>query len=60
MSGVLREVSDHRATHEAICADVKKGTVDLEREATEAHEKTRSHRERCRRITKSTQDQKQL
>ena len=33
------------------CADLKKAclrTAELKREATDAHEKTRSHRERCR------------
>ena len=40
----FREVSNCRATHEAICAEVKKAslrTADLKRKAAEAHEKTR-------------------
>ena len=40
-----------KATHEAVCVEVNQETADLKRKATEAHEKTCSHRERCRRIT---------
>ena len=50
----MREVGNPRAIHEAICAEVKKAsqrTADLKRKATEAHKKTRSHRERCKIIT---------
>ena len=44
-----------RALHEATCADLKKAcqeTAELKSKETDAHEKTRSHRERCRRATK--------
>ena len=37
------------------CADLKKScqrTAQLKHKATDAHEKTRSHRERCRRAAK--------
>ena len=37
-----------------MCVEVKKAgqrTAELRRKAAEAHEKTRSHRERCRRLT---------
>ena len=40
LNGAFRKVSNCRATHEAICADVKKAsqrTADLKRKATEAH-----------------------
>ena len=40
--------------HEATCAEVKKAsqrTAELERNASEENEKTRSHRERSRRLT---------
>ena len=53
-SAKFREVSNRRATHEATCAEVKKAsqrTADLKRKASEANEKTRSHRDRSRRIT---------
>ena len=49
LSGAFREVRNRRATHEAVCAEVKKAsqrTADLKRKTTEAHEKTRSPRER--------------
>ena len=46
--------SGKSAIYEAICAEVKKAsqrTAGLKRQTAEAHEKTRSHQERCRRIT---------
>ena len=54
LSGAFREISNRRADHEATCAEVKKvsqRTAELKRKATEAHEKTISHREGSRRIT---------
>ena len=54
-NGAFWEVTNCRALHEATCVDLKKAcqrTVELKRKAAEAHERTRSHRERCRRATK--------
>ena len=54
LNGAFREFSNCRATHEAVCAGVMKAsqrTAVLKRTHAEAHEKTRSHRERCRRVT---------
>ena len=48
LSGAFREVSNRRATREATCAEVKKAsqrTAELRRKASEANEKTRSHRD---------------
>ena len=50
-----REFSNCRAPHEVTCVDLKKAcewTAELKRKADDAPERTRSHRERCRRATK--------
>ena len=55
LNGAFREVNKCRVLHVETCADLKKvcqRTTELKREATNAHEKTRSHRERRRRATK--------
>ena len=49
------EVSNCGALHDASCVDLKNAcqrTGELKRKADDAHERTRSHRERCRRGTK--------
>ena len=51
----LETVRDFQALHEVTCVDLKNAcprTAELRRKATDAHERTRSHRERCRRATK--------
>ena len=51
----FREVSNCRALHDVMCVDLKNAcqrTAELKRKADDAHERTRSHRERCRRATK--------
>ena len=55
LNGALREVDNCRALHEETCVDLKKAcqsTAEIKRKANDAHERTRSHRERCRRVTK--------
>ena len=55
LNGAFREVSNCRALHEATCVDLKKAcqrTAELKRKAADAHERTQSHRERCRRAAK--------
>ena len=55
LNGTFREVGNCRAFHDAICVDLKNAcqrTAELKRKADDAHERTRSHRERCRRAKK--------
>ena len=54
LSGAFREASNRRATHEATCSEVEKGsprTLEVKRKATEALERMSTHRERSRRVT---------
>ena len=54
LNGAFREVSNRRATHEAVCAEVKRAsqrTSECKRKAMEAQESVVSHRERTRRVT---------
>ena len=53
LNGAFREVSNRRATHEAVRAEVKASqrTSECKRKAMEAHESVVSHRERTQRIT---------
>ena len=51
----FREFNNCRALHDAACVDLedtRQRTIELKRKADDAHERTRSHRERCRRATK--------
>ena len=55
LNGAFREVSNCPVLHEVTCVDLKKAcqrTAELKRKAADAHERTRSHRELCRRATK--------
>ena len=53
MDGAFRE-SNCRAPHEVTCVELKAGqrTAALKSKADDVHERTKSHRERCRRATK--------
>ena len=54
LNGALREVSNRRRTHEAMCAEVKRAshrTSECKRKAMEAHQSVVSLRERTRRVT---------
>ena len=51
----LREINNCWAFHDAACDDLAGAgtkTIDLKRKAHDAHDRTRSHRERFRRATK--------
>ena len=55
LNGAFREVSDCWARHEVTCVGLTEAclmTGELKRKAADARERTRSHRERCRRATK--------
>ena len=48
------KLKDCRDLHDTVCRgveDVSKRTIELKRKADHGHDKTRSHRERCRRAT---------
>ena len=54
LCSAFSEVSNRRATHEAICVEVRRAwqkTYELERKGTEAQDNMISHRDRTRRIT---------
>ena len=54
LNGAFREVSNRRATHEAVCAEVKRAsqrTSECKRKAMEAHDSVVSHKERTKRLT---------
>ena len=54
LNGAFREVSNRRATHEAVCAEVKRAcqrTSECKRKAMEAHESVVSDKERTKRVT---------
>ena len=52
---VYREFNDCGALHDAACVDLKDAslrTIELKRKADDVQERSRSHRECCRRATK--------
>ena len=51
----FRELKNCRTLHDAACDDLEdasKRTLEVKRKADDAHDRTRSHRERCRHATK--------
>ena len=55
MDVAFREFCNCRALHEAACVELEgasQRTIELKRKADDAHDRTRSHLERCRRATK--------
>ena len=53
-------VSNCRALQEIACVDLRKAcqrTAELKREADATHERTQSHRERCRRAAEHTKSE---
>ena len=55
VDGAFRELSFCRALRGAVCVDLdgaNQRTDELKRKADDAHDRTRSHRERCRRAMK--------
>ena len=51
----LQGLNNCWALHDAACGDLEdasKRTIELKRKADDAHDRTRSHRERCQRATK--------
>ena len=55
MDAAIRELNNCRALHDVACDELKEAsqrTIELKRKADDAHDRTRSHRDRCRRATK--------
>ena len=55
---IVRDLTNFRALLEVACddlADAGMKTIDLKRKVDDAHDRTRSHRDRCRRATKELQ-----